>query len=163
MNYSVEEKPLGTAAPLRIIEDLDDDFIVMNGDILSNIDLRKLYMQHKNEKNICTVAVYKKSINIDLGVLDLNSSNEITNYIEKPIIDYNVSMGIYVFNKKALEYIPENKYYDFPDLVKNLISYKTRVMGYPFKGIWLDIGRPSDYENAVEVFEKNKSEFLRIK
>ena len=86
-----------------------------------------------------------------------------TDYIQKPTLNYKVSMGVYVFNKSALNFIPENKYFDFPDLIKVLLNEKMKVKGYLFSGHWLDIGRPDDYELAAETFEKSKSDFLRVK
>jgi NDP-mannose synthase len=161
IKYSVEEKVLGTAAPLKLVTDLEEDFLVMNGDVLTDLDYRKFYNFHKSSKSLCSIAVFQKNVKIDLGVLELNASNELTNYIEKPVMDYNVSMGVYAFNRKAIDFIPEDTYFDFPDLVKLLIKNNKKVIGYPFNGYWLDIGRPEDYEQAAHVFENNKHKFLK--
>ena len=161
VSYSVEDKPLGTAAPLKLIKDLQDDFLVMNGDVLTNLAFDNFYQYHKDNDALCTIAMFKKPVNIDLGVLKTNEDNRLYDYIEKPILNYNVSMGVYAFKKEVLNYIPENEYLDFPNLIKELLRNNEEVLGYPFNGYWLDIGRPEDYELATDEFEKHKSEFLK--
>lgn len=161
IDYSFEEKPLGTAAPLKMIKEFDDHFLVMNGDVLTDIDFEEFFQYHKDNGALCTIAMYQKPVKIDLGVLEINDSNSLTDYIEKPTLNYHVSMGVYAFRKEVLNYIPDNEYFDFPHLVKKLLSENITVKGYPFNGLWLDIGRPSDYEEAVETFEKNIDKFLR--
>lgn len=156
IKYSVENTPLGTAGPLRLIDDFENDFIVMNGDILTDFKFDDFYNYHLDTKSLCTIAVYKKDVKIDLGVLELNNDNEIVNYNEKPILKYDVSMGIYAFNKKILKYIPLNKYYDFPDLILDLLKRRKRVNAFTFNGLWLDIGRLEDYQLATEEFLKNR-------
>ncbi len=81
-------------------------------------------------------------------------------YIEKPSYIYPVSMGVYVFEPKALSYIPHNQYYDFPDLVLDMIAKGEIVNGYPFDGYWRDLGRPDDYQEAMKDFETMRAEFL---
>ena len=161
ISYSLEEKPLGTAAPLKLIKSFQDNFLVMNGDVLTNLDFSNFFQYHKNNDALCTIAMYQKSVKIDLGVLKTNENNELYDYIEKPTLNYDVSMGVYAFKKEVLDYIPENEYFDFPNLIKKLLKNNKKVLGYPFGGYWLDIGRPDDYETAIEEFEKYKSEFLK--
>jgi NDP-sugar pyrophosphorylase family protein len=104
--------------------------------------------------------MYDKKVNIDLGILKSNENDEIHDYVEKPTLKYQVSMGIYVFNKKALKYIKKNRYLDFPDLIKILIKNNESVKGFHFGGHWLDIGRHEDYAKAIEEFEELKHTFL---
>lgn len=158
--YSVEEKPLGTAAPLQLIENCQDNFLVMNGDVLTNLHFDTFFQYHKDNDAVCTIASYNKPVKIDLGVLKVNTNNELYDYIEKPTLYYSVSMGVYAFKKEVLDYIPVNEYFDFPDLIKKLLKCEKKVLHYPFDGYWLDIGRPEDYELAIEEFEKYKSELL---
>jgi len=160
ITYSVEEKPLGTAAPLQLIENCQDNFLVMNGDVLTNLHFDTFFQYHKDNDAVCTIASYNKPVKIDLGVLKVNTNNELYDYIEKPTLYYSVSMGVYAFKKEVLDYIPVNEYFDFPDLIKKLLKYEKKVLHYPFDGYWLDIGRPEDYELAIEEFEKYKSELL---
>ena len=159
--YSVEDKPLGTAGPLNLIENLDDNFLMMNGDILTNMNYQAFFRQHLDSGAICSIATYKKSVKIDLGILETNKLNELTSYIEKPNLDYTVSMGIYAFRRNILNFIPDNSYLDLPELVKKLLEMRERVIAYRFDGFWLDIGRPDDYEVAIQQFDDHKMEFIK--
>ena len=160
ISYSFEDKPLGTAGPLKLIKSLNNDFLVMNGDGLTDINYSDLMDYHKKNGALCTIAMFNNATKIESGVLKFNKNNEITSYIEKPTIYHYFSMGIYAFKKEILDYIPETGYYDFPDLIKKLIAHKQKVMGYKFNGYWLDIGITKDYEKAVEMYEKDSFFFL---
>jgi NDP-mannose synthase len=160
IRYSYEEKPLGTAAPLKLIREFDDDFLVMNGDVLTTIDFTNFYQHHRKRNALCTIAMYNKPVKIDLGVLETDGNAMVTDYIEKPTLHYKVSMGVYVFNKRILDFIPYNAYLDLPDLIRLLIRSGEQVNGYDFTGDWLDIGRHEDYEIAHSYFEQNKDKFL---
>jgi len=140
ITYSREDEPLGTAGPLALIDDLDEIFLVMNGDLLTNIDY--------------------KDVPISLGVLELDGEGNITDYVEKPTLKYKVSMGIYIFNKNILNYIGRGKYLDFPDLIKTLIQNGENVSGYMFEGYWMDIGRHEDYAKVLDEFESVKDKLL---
>ena len=154
IRYSFEEKPLGTAGPLSLIEGMDEAFLVSNGDVLTTLDMRDLMKFHAEHDAIATIAMHTRKVRIDLGVLELNDANELNNYIEKPTYDFRVSMGIYVFDPKIYHYIPYNEYLDFPDLILKLLDAGEKVLGYPFDGYWQDLGRPDDYMQAVNEFEK---------
>ncbi len=157
IEYSYEDKPLGTAGPLSLIADrLDDSFLVANGDVLTTLDLGTLVDAHRRSGSIATIACHARQVKVDLGVLQFNGSDELTGYIEKPTYDFSVSMGVYVFEPRLLEYIPHNQYLDFPDLVLKLIDKGEVVKGYPFDGYWQDLGRPDDYEQAVQDFDRLK-------
>lgn len=158
--YSIEEKPLGTAGPLSLIKGLDDDFIVMNGDVLSDLNYADLYRFHRESGAMATVATYERTVKIDFGVIETGDGDAIEKYIEKPSINYRVSMGVYVFSPEVLGYIKPDVYFDFPDLVRLLIAEGKKVASYPFRGYWLDIGRHDDYETAINEFEQNKEKFL---
>lgn len=160
IDYSYEDTPLGTAGPVAFIPGLDDTFLVMNGDVLSTLQLRELIQFHRDQKAIATIATHHRKIKIDLGVIQWNGDAGITGYIEKPTYDYSVSMGIYVFEPAVLSYIPKGQYFDFPDLVKKLISCEEKVVGYRFDGYWQDLGRPDDYESAAQDFDQMRSQFL---
>ena len=162
IKYSYEDKPMGTAGPLKLInpDEIEDNFIVMNGDVLTDLNFGEFFEYHKNNNALCTIATYKKPVKINLGVLELKNKG-VVNYIEKPVLNYTVSMGVYAFKKETLGHIPFNTYFDFPDLIKKLIEENKKVLGYDFKNHWLDIGTPSDFEIANEVFENNKNIFLK--
>ena len=160
IDYSQEREPLGTAGPLSLITDLDETFLLMNGDVLTNLDYKALVAYHKAHGCIATIAAHRRAVKIDLGVLQMDRDGALTEYVEKPPIDYLASMGIYVFEPEILNHIPGGKYLDLPNLVQNLLKKGRRVQCYAFNGYWLDIGRHDDYERAVEKFEQNPSEFL---
>lgn len=155
IKYSKEDKPLGTAGGLGSIkEDLKDSFLMMNGDTLTTLNFLDLVNFHIENKAIATIALKKREVYIDFGVVELDSNNVIRGYTEKPSIDHLVSMGVYIFTPKVLGYIRPNEYLDFPDLIKQLISNGETVKGYVYDGYWLDIGRPDDYERANKEIEE---------
>jgi NDP-sugar pyrophosphorylase family protein len=160
ITYSFEDIPLGTAGPLSMVEGLDTTFLVCNGDVLTTLNLCDLINYHRAQKAIATIAVHLRHVKIDFGVIEWENPPQIGKYIEKPTIDYMVSMGIYVFEPTVLAYISRGKYLDFPDLVKILINAGEKVVGFPFEGYWQDLGRPEDYENAAIDFEKMRSQFI---
>jgi NDP-sugar pyrophosphorylase family protein len=160
IEYSYESCPLGTAGPLALVNNLDDTFLVTNGDVLTTLHFRDLLAFHHEQQAAASIAVHHRKINIDLGVIQWNGSPLINGYIEKPTYDYCVSMGIYVFEPRVLSYIPHNEYLDFPDLVKKLLTAGEKIVGYQYDGYWQDLGRPDDYETASRDFENMRSEFL---
>lgn len=160
IDYSRENEPLGTAGPLSLIKDLDGTFLVMNGDLLTNLDYRNMVEFHKKSNAFATLGLYQKRVEIDLGVIEADKKGFIKNYIEKPAMNYEVSMGIYVFQPEVQEYIPKRNRLDLPDLIKSLIKEDKRIIGYRFNGHWLDIGRYEDYQKAVKLFERENGKFL---
>jgi NDP-sugar pyrophosphorylase family protein len=156
IDYALEEQPLGTIGPLAQIHDLDETFLVMNGDLITNLDYKHLIEFHKKTGAMATIGTYEKNLKIELGIIKNNGGNLIEDYIEKPVYTFNVSMGIYVFEREILQYVEAQKYLDFPDLVRCLLADGQAVVSYPFDGYWLDIGNHSDYEKAVEKFESMK-------
>jgi len=160
ISYSFEDKPLGTAGPLSLVSGLDDTFLVANGDVLTTLDLRDLVDYHHQRGAAATIATHARKVNIDLGVIQFDDDNRLVGYIEKPTYDLQVSMGIYVFEPRVLQYIEYKKYLDFPDLVLRLIEAGELVVGYPFTGYWQDLGRADDYEQAIQDFESLRGDIL---
>jgi len=160
IDYIVEDEPLGTAGPLAFAPDLDGAFLVMNGDVLTTLNYNDLMQYHKMMGAAATVAMHKREVKIDLGVIQLDGDSRIKGYIEKPSYSYDVSMGIYIFDPRVLSYIPSGQHFDFPDLVHCLLENGETIVGHPYEGYWLDIGRPDDYEQAVQDFETMRSRFL---
>lgn len=160
ISYSYEDKPLGTAGPLSLINSLEETFLVTNGDVLTTMDMGTLMEYHCNSGATATIATHTRSVNVNLGVIQIDGNNQVTDYIEKPTYHFQVSMGIYVFDPRVLKYIPYNQYLDFPDLVLRMINAGEKVRCFPFEGYWQDLGRPDDYEQAVLEFESLKSEIL---
>lgn len=155
IEYSKEEKKLGTAGGLGLLKNkLVDDFLVMNGDVLTGLDFSEFLEFHKKTGSIATIALNRRHVDIDFGVVELDENRTLIGYIEKPKIDYLVSMGVYAFNESILEYIPSHEYLDIPDLMKRLLSEGEKVNGFIHDGYWLDIGRPDDYIKANEDIQK---------
>jgi len=154
IKYSVEDQPLSTVGPLKLLSDLPEHFVVANGDILSDIRIDELYQHHLNRQADLTVATYRRVEKIDYGVLTADESGIVTAFSEKPNYDFTVSMGIYVFSRRVLEIVPERKPYGFDNLMLDLLARKARVISYPYTGYWLDIGRPADYAKAQEDIER---------
>lgn len=160
ISYSYEDIPLGTAGPLALIQDLNDTFLVTNGDVLTTLELKELLAFHKQKGGAATIAAHRRQVKINLGVIQSNGDDDVNGYIEKPVYDFTVSMGIYVFEPRVLKHIPRMQYLDFPDLVLKLIAEHERVSRYIFDGYWKDLGRPDDYEQANQDFAEMQSQFL---
>ena len=159
ITYSEEDQILGTAGPIRLVHELEDNFIVMNGDILTNLKYNDLFLSHIKNKNLATIATFKKKVNIDLGVLTIEDGR-FCDYIEKPTFQYDVSMGIYVFNIKVVDFIPPNCLFDMPELLLTLLKNGESIGCYQNDYEWLDIGRIEDYEMAVDLFERDRKKYL---
>ena len=161
LEYSREGQPLGTAGPIALVPNLNETFLVMNGDLLTTIDYSAMLKNHRERGMLATIACYQRDVKIDLGVIDVDSDNWVVNYIEKPTYHYEVSMGIYIFEPAILNYIPLNQKLDLPDLMLNLLKAGQKVNVFKFDGYWLDIGRPDDYERAIDEFAKHRQEFIK--
>jgi len=149
IEYSKEDQPMGTAGGLGLIkDDLTDTFLMINGDTLTTLNYSELIDYHNRNGSIATIALKRREIYVDFGVVELDNENTIRDYIETPTMSHLVSMGVYVFKPDVLKYIKSNEQMDFPDLIKTLISHGEDVKGFIFDGYWLDIGRPEDYERA---------------
>ena len=123
IDYSLEDKPLSTMGPLKLISDLPDNFLIMNGDVLTDLDFGQFYDEHVNAGSIFTVSAYTRYQKVDYGVLNIGEDGKLTDFIEKPTNQYQVSMGVYMASKKVLEYIPENQFYGFDHLMLDLIKF----------------------------------------
>jgi len=156
IKYSKEEKPLGTAGGLSLIRDeLDDTFLMVNGDTLTTLSFSDLVDYHCRNGATATVALKKREIHIDFGVVEVDRSNgQVKGYTEKPILEMLVSTGVCALQPDVLEFVKPNEYLDFPKLIRNLLASGKNVKGYIFDGYWLDIGRPDDYERANTEFEE---------
>ncbi len=161
LEYFRESQPLGTAGSLAMIPGLDETFLAMNGDVLTTLDYRKLVRFHRQSQASLTIAMNSKDVKVDLGVLETNDLGELTSYREKPLLSFDVSMGIYVYEPHVLNYIQKNLHLDFPDLVTTLLEHGEKVTGFRCQDYWLDIGRREDYELAQQEFFSRASE-LRL-
>jgi len=160
IDYSRETEPLGTVGPLALIDDLPETFLVMNGDVLTTLHYDWLYNYHENSQADLTIACHRCNTQVDLGVIEFNGQHQVTGYREKPTIPYDVSMGVYIFQRSVLELFSAGETIDFPTLVTRLVARKANVKVFMSECLWLDIGRPSDYATASEIFTARIEEFL---
>ncbi|MGI8820639.1 MAG: sugar phosphate nucleotidyltransferase [Chthoniobacterales bacterium] len=161
IEYSFEEAPLGTAGPLSLcLDQLDDDVLVMNGDLLTTLDYGKLFAFHRERGAAATIGTYEREVPIDFGVVE-TAGEKLSRYIEKPVYRFDVSMGINVINVKAAgPFLTPGQRQDIPELMTKLSQNGQTVFCYQAPCYWLDIGRVSDYQTASETFEARKAEFL---
>lgn len=160
ISYCMEDKPLGTAGSISLVEDLTEQFLVMNGDLLTTINYASMMDNHILSKAAATIGVFPREVRIDFGVLDVGENGFLQDYREKPSFEYLVSMGVNAFHRSVVEMIPRNQYLDIPTLMMNLKKAGRSVMTFRSECEWLDIGRPDDYENAIERFEKSRKRYL---
>jgi NDP-sugar pyrophosphorylase family protein len=161
LTFIREDNPLGTAGALSLIPELNESFLVMNGDVLTSLDYGKFMEYHKQNKGMVTVTMHKRKVDIDFGVIHTTREQQLIDYTEKPTLDYLVSMGVYMFEPEVLNYIESHKRLDFPDLIKKLLAKGKKVQGYENEEFWLDIGRHDDYEEAIRIFDSVKDRLLR--
>ena len=164
IDYYREREPLGTVGALAMIEDLDQQpFLVMNGDVLTDLDYHELLRRHEKSRATATIAVTRRAVQISLGVLQFQdgaASERVTGYTEKPSIDYVASMGVYCFSPRAVGHIDPGERLDFPDLILRLISAGEVVNAWRPEAYWLDVGRHEDYQQALEEFERMRPRLL---
>jgi len=160
VDYRQEDTPLGTMGPLiGMLDRLPDEFLVMNGDILTDLDYGALLDGHRESGAPLTVATYERSVKIDFGVLETDGGR-IVGFTEKPTLGYSVSMGVYALSRATLAVYPEGQPLGFDQLVLDLLAAGTPPGTFPFSGYWLDIGRPDDYDRANQEFDLIKDELL---
>lgn len=163
VDYSEEEQPLSTIGPLlNFLDALPEHFLVMNGDVLTDLNYRALLTGHVASGAPLTVATYQRNVKIDFGTLETLGERIVT-FREKPTLAYGVSMGVYAMSRSTLERYPRNVPFGFDELVLDLLERKELPRAHHFDGYWLDIGRPDDYDEANRRFEDLRSILLPTK
>ena len=163
IEYSLEKEALGTMGPLKLLENtLPEKFLVLNGDILTDLDFARFYDSHANENSMFTIASYKRTVRSEFGVLKVDGDDTLVGFEEKPVTEYLVSMGIYMVSKASLEYIQGGTLFGFDNLMHTLLAAGRKINAYCHDGLWLDIGRPNDYMEAIDLFKDEQSRFLRM-
>ncbi|MCW2903086.1 MAG: nucleoside-diphosphate-sugar pyrophosphorylase [Streptosporangiaceae bacterium] len=153
VDYAVEESPLGTIGPLLTMRDrLPDEFLVMNGDVLTDLDFAGLLGEHNATGAALTIATYPRQVNIDFGVLK-TEDGQVVEFTEKPTLDYRVSMGVYGVSKDVLARYEPGLPLGFDELILDQLADGRPPREYRFEGYWLDIGRPDDYDRANAEFD----------
>lgn len=159
IDYSEENEALGTMGPLKIINDLPDDFLVMNGDVITDLNFDEFYKLHLLSDSVFSISTYSRKEKIDYGVIE-ELDGRLIEMKEKPNMNFQVSMGVYVVSKEVLSVIPGNTPYGFDQLMADLLSQDRKIKTIKHEKYWLDIGRPSDYEEALKDFDTNIKYFL---
>ena len=161
IDYSLEDRPLSTIGPLKLIPDLPENFLLLNGDVLTDLDFAGLFVAHTAARRLFTISASARKHIADYGVLDVGEDGRrLTGFREKPAMDYLVSMGVYVMNRQLIEAIPAGMKFGFDDLMLHMLTHGMPVHVEPYGGYWLDIGRPDDYAQAIEDFEQRKAALL---
>jgi NDP-mannose synthase len=160
LEYAYEDEPLGTAGPLRELQGLADDFLVMNGDILTTLSFAELMEAHRGGGAAATIAVSHREVQIDYGVVVSTEEGDLSDYVEKPTIPYEVSMGVNVLNRRAIGFIPEKERFDIPELMVALKAAGERVLCHRTDCYWQDIGRFDDYQQASLDFTSDPARFV---
>jgi NDP-sugar pyrophosphorylase family protein len=161
INYAIEDTPQGTVGALRHMPPFDAPFLVMNGDILTDLDYDALYRDHLQGDALLTIAGYRRHVDISLGVLEYGADKTLHGFREKPRMHFDVSMGVYVMSPEIATVFPPTGAYGFDQLVRDLLQAGRPPHIHPFEGLWLDIGRKEDYEDAAETFRIHRSRFVR--
>jgi NDP-mannose synthase len=152
IDYSLEDEPLGTIGPLRLIADLPEHFLVMNGDVLTDLPFADFHTEHVAAKRLFTIASHLRQQHVDYGVLLADAEGQLRGFREKPVIDYEVSMGVYMVSREVLAQVPPRGPFGFDDLMHALLDAERAVHVHRFDGYWLDIGRTDDYQRAIDEF-----------
>lgn len=154
ITYLNEKNRLGTAGALSLLPDkITAPIIVMNGDLLTNVDFERLLNYHLLAKAEATMCVRKYKLQVPYGVVETEGAT-IQNIVEKPTQNFYVNAGIYVLNPEVLKRIPENSYFDMPQLFQNLIDEKRKTCSFPITDYWMDIGQQNDFDQANSEYDE---------
>lgn len=159
IEYVVEDEPLGTAGSLRLIDHLDESFLLMNGDLLTTIDYGRLVSEHAGSGRLATLVLARRDVNIDYGVVYVDDDGRLERYDEKPTLHHLVSTGVYALSRDAVEHLPPTRF-DMPDLVRALVTAGEHVHCHLTDEYWQDIGRFDDYQRASADFAAEPGRFL---
>lgn len=158
--YFLEQSPLGTSGPIKAISPSEDNFLVVNGDILTTLNMSEMWAEHIKENAALTVGIRKTEYKLPLGSITVDNNSLVTNFEEKPTVTYLDNIGAYVYSKRALQYMEEGERIDVNILIERLIEAKEKVLAFRSDGpyFWIDIGTHADYEKAnLEFTELRKS------
>ena len=158
LDFSEESSPLGTIGPLSLLRSkLTSTFLVMNGDLLTDLDFRKLLQHHKRSGCMATVAYCKQKVKSQYGLLEINkASSRLVAFHEKPTRTVNVNMGVYVLEPSVLKFVPDGLAFGADDLMHALLQEKSGVAVYFHRGLWLDIGAVPDLQAAQDIFDEHR-------
>ena len=154
IQYIEESQPLGTAGSLSLLPDnLADNIIVMNGDILTSVNLKALLKFHYASNAYATMTLREHLYTNPFGVVEFDQ-DRLVSIEEKPVVSNFVSAGIYILSKNAIHLLNENEYQDMPNFLMSIVRKGYEVKTFPIHERWLDIGRKADFDLAQEEFER---------
>ena len=162
VEYVTEDSPLGTVGPLALVADrLPETFLLLNGDVLTDLDFSSLLARHTESGKTLTVATYPRKVKIDLGVLDTDETGTVVGFREKPSFDFYVSMGVYAMHRRVLDCIPAGEAFGFDHLMYHLLETKDPIGTFDWgHGRWLDIGRHDDFALAQQTFARERQVYM---
>lgn len=149
IQYVEEDRPLGTAGSLGLLETANKPLLVINGDIITKVDYRAMLDFHIDNKADMTVAVKNQEFQLPYGVVETDGVR-ITGISEKPVIRPFVNAGIYLIGPEHCRQIPAGEHYDMTDLIERLIKDGYNVVSFPVHEYWRDIGQHEDYAQVQE-------------
>ena len=153
IEYVLESKRMGTAGALSLLKERPkDDFFVMNGDLLTNVNFEYLHEYHKDSNAGASICIRKYEMQVPYGVVNVRA-NKVTSIEEKPTQSFFVSAGIYMFSPIVLDFIPKGVFYDMPTLFSELLKHDFPIHPFPIREYWLDIGRMDEYRRANDEYE----------
>lgn len=151
ITYTQELEPLGTIGPLSLLrEHLDTPFLVLNGDVLTDLNLNEFVRNHRRNHASLTIATANRPTKMDFGVID-EIDGQVTGFREKPELSHLVSMGIYCMDPTVLERVPSGVPFGFDNLMAQMLQEETPVNVFKHDGLWLDIGQVDDFLRAQDV------------
>jgi len=153
LQYAVEREPLGTAGPILSFRDrLTEPFLVVNGDLVTRLDFRRLYETHLAGSHDMTIAVRAWKTHVPFGVLEIDGDS-VQAVCEKPVLTHYISAGIYACNPSVMDVIPGGRRFEMPEMISALLNAGRRVASYPFDDYWIDLAKIDDFERAVKEIE----------
>lgn len=163
LRYTDERAPLGTVGPLSLLRDeLDSTFLVINGDVLTDLSVSSLAQFHHRRRSILTIATVERQTRMEFGVIE-QRDGRITDFKEKPILSNLVSMGVYCMEPQVLQFVPNGVPFGIDDLILCLLGKDIPTHSYVHEGIWLDIGRVDDFQAAQDLsWDVQSPSFVRV-
>jgi NDP-sugar pyrophosphorylase family protein len=161
LGYSAEETPLGTAGHLPIVLDrMEPDFLVLNGDLLTTLDFGQLIASHIRHGDAVTIGAHRRLIRSEFGVLETDPAGRLLAYREKPVQEQLVSMGLYALNREAIRrFLTPGAVLDMPDLIQAMLGAGVSVRPHSQDCVWMDIGTPGDLAAAQALIAENPVAF----
>jgi NDP-sugar pyrophosphorylase family protein len=151
IHYTEEREPLGTIGPLSLLRtDLNSTFLVLNGDVLTDLNLNSFAAFHRGSGCALTIATARRTTRMDFGIIE-DVGGKVGRFREKPILSHLVSMGVYCMEPEVLDYIPSGVPFGFDDLMFSMLERGLSVGTFLHSGLWLDIGRVEDFQKAQEL------------